>query len=705
MYCHCCGREILFDSKFCPNCGVKLIEDTILEEQKSNKLWADNHQEANNSEDVQRHLRNLGGIIPRREYWLRRLVGTIIDKIVICFFSLIVIYFIGAINYNFFGIIGTFSALFHMTTDSVYSSAIGHVMQNYEGDFMSQHIQEIDSRFKELIGIELIITYLFIIINIIYYVITESLLGSSFGKYLCKLKIANSTDIYYEKITIGKVFLRAFVFFLLISMFIGLRWIIGFNYCVLIVLFFFIMDLTVFFRNQSLLDIFTKTKLLYKPERTSLSTMSGLQIEKDKSKKGKGQNESCEFHPKRKMKMAVCFFYLILSLYSTHCILTYFFADYYNPSNYDGIDYQYNDKESDNYWIKRGSLFPQEKLLCKNRMMFISKKNKDDSIDEFNAFGIYVSTYDGEFEKEYYAGSRKEKIGGYRGQYYEVPIYHRYKYKNSISTYEISNKISIKDDDTDYDAYLANIGRTLGIDANKSACYKTINGKKVLEYYKKSNTKRLITCTNKRIYIIETVSPKEVDLNSLEFFNQFDFNFPTTFDVLILYFILPALLFIVILGLYIHKRNKVINRYAYSLFVVGIISFIVNMVIALCQAYGLYTDLDADNFSVIALAGSLLSASCVSTPLCVFYMRKSKLKWEKDYIVPSLLKRMQYEKIQSNLNKSSYVLYICYPLMILSLLPFGIFIVLLYSIPVILIIAVAISFNKWHQWVKGSKTS
>lgn len=383
---------------------------------------------------------------------------------------------------------------------------------------------------------------------------------------------------------------------------------------------------------------------------------------------------------------------ILISLCLVHKILTYFFGDYYNLSNYDSI--YYNDEGTDNYLRKSGYIyFPSE---------------------HFNALDIGTKYSEGDESSSNFKYSSDVKlISRYGKTGFSNDYFIHYHYINSISTFDINEMMKeYSFYENGNDSILKKMEVALRSNSYNPQ-YTTIHGKKAIKYYVKEKTpiKILITCSNNRMYFLETQSDYRLDYESNIYCSQFFFTTIHTSKDLIIWFILLAILSIIVVSftIFAYRRKGVSNRYAYSLFVVGVISLIVNITIASCQSYFLYTDLYASNLSVYDLMGSLLTASCVSTPLCVFYLRKSRLKWEKDYLVPSLLKRMLYDKIQSKTNKSVFVLCICYPLMVLSLLPFGIYIVLFYSIPVLstisIIMAVIIYFKKWHHWVKGSKTS
>lgn len=696
MYCRNCGKEISDDSKFCQHCGTMLegiiVSESIQEEMKSEVTDTDISQEYVNEEDSNTNQQEADVLTKRIStgaYLGRRLIGTIIDKmalLVICFIAILVI---GSFDLDFYGELGIFSALFHMTIDSVHSTAIGHVMINFPEDYMSQHQLEIDNRFQYLIGLELKITSLFILINLIYYVLCELLLSSSVGKFLCRLKIISAPYYSTARISPSKVFFRALCFLIIIGGIIALRWVVGFNYYVAILLFFLVMDLPVFFKRQSLLDIMSRSKLIYGYNNLSSNSLQSNEkvgvISYYKSKTG-------ELSSHRFTTKIVWLAFFVLSLCSIHIVLSYFFADYLNLSNYDADDH-YLGKGAENDLRKSSFIFFPSERFCALNVGNKFPPDNDFSLPYISADAKFLSKYSikgSEYEYDYYSYSRY------------------YHYVNEITTFDISEMMKrYIFEYTEYDRILKEIEVALRSE-DFDPQYTTINGKKALKYYINSGTptKRLITCANKRLYFFETQSELGYKLEemSYRYCSQFFFNSFHTGKYVISYFLSLIFYFLIVIGFSLYSCNGKVtkNRYALSLFVLSIVSFIINIVIASYQAYGLFTDLIACNSSVYVLAGSLLTVVCVSTPLCVFYWKKSKELWKSDYIVPLFLKN-QYDYIKGKVKKRAYVLYICYPLMALSLLPLGIYIVLLYCVPILIICSILIWFNKWRNWAKASK--
>lgn len=720
MYCKHCGKQIIDDSLYCCFCGCK--QDSIISNNDSN----DTNEKLPigiEEERLEEHVQEEKTItISNLSYLGRRLIGTIIDKIailVICFVAILVI---GGFDFDFFRELGVFSALFQMTTESVHSSAIGHVMANYPGDYMSQHQLEIDEYFSFLLSIELKITSLFVLINIIYYFLLESALGVSVGKYPFRLKLISSSTNTNQKISILKVTMRAISLFVMASLIIALRWLLGFNYYVAIVLFILVLDFPVLFWNKSLIDMVTSTKLVYEPISYSYSSNINNKNIVDERQKSNILYEQHKTTIGRNIKRIGWCFFLIISLYYVHTILSYYFSDYYNPNNYDKENNSYYEKESDNYkrksFMKNYFDYPNERFAMKYMLNPSKSDGKwlDSKIGPLPQ-GHYMSTYTESGRDLYHIGYRRVKRYSYnyrRGEY--VPYddyestYKEYTYHNAISSYDISDYVSLnKEDDTKYNEYLSDIEEKLK-DNNFEYIYSKVDGHKALVYNTNNGkpVKRVIVCANDRAYIISTESIRELENISSNFCSKISVNYHVRkyeYSKVIYAFIVLIVLcgFMIWINAFKYSKSKVKNRYAYTLYWVCLVFGVVNLLIASVQSYGLYSYLSASVSSVFVLIGALLSMVCVSTPLCVFYSKRSIEPWGNDYIVPSILKRNQYNTIKSDVYKKSYVLYICYPLMVLSLLPLGIYIVFLYCIPILLICSGIIWINKWHHWVKFSK--
>ena len=380
---------------------------------------------------------------------------------------------------------------------------------------------------------------------------------------------------------------------------------------------------------------------------------------------------------------------ILVSLLFVHNILTYFFADYYNLSNYGtSFNGDYNESETENHKRKSYAYFPSECFYAKDIGDKYSDGDKSTSEYIYSSDVKLISRY-GKHEYDY--------KNGYR--YYQYYV---------VSTFDISElmKEYSGNEDQKYNTILEKLNLAAK-DYPYNSQFTTIDGKKAIVLYtdNEKSTKRLITCANNRMYFLETSSEYNLEYLFSNYCSQFRFNSMHADRDLICYIISLIAIFILVFSyhLYYYKKGPTANRYSYSLFVISIISFMMNLAIASCLAYSLYTEYYALNTSVYVLAGSLLTAICVSMPLCVFYIKKSKQKWTKDFKVPLLLRNIHYNSLGTDMKRSTYTTIVCIPLMVLSLLPLGIYIVILYCVPLLLIYSIIVSYQRWHSWVKDSK--
>lgn len=652
MYCKHCGKVIADDSRFCSSCGASQdLSSASVPSEEDLKL---------NEQSVK---------VSNSAYLWKRLLGSIIDKMIILYFSLIVIVLICIFDKGFSGELGIFGALFNMTKDSVYSSAIGHVMSFFPNDDMSQHQLEIDSRFQYLIWVELKIAYLFIVINIIYYATCEKLTSSSVGKSSFNLKLVSNPCTSAKNIPISKVLYRASCFFFIASGIISLRWFVGFNYYVVVALFFLIMDLPVLFKRASLLDILTKTKLIsYNKDK----------FPKEEKIRVDYAEEQVIGHPNKVNRESFKIFNIVIYLgliflISLHVYFSLSFAAFKNQSK-DGYMLLYNDTER---FAGCG--------------YYLSNYDEPSDVKEImssdNIFGRHISTLG------FKDGARDIETNQII-----------YKYQCSISTYDISNIMSILgNNEKKYEQCLSLLAQRT--QANETKIKDDI---KALTWNGMGSmpTKFMGVCANGRLYIIKAESEENLNSRSEWLFHLFDFTYyqkikyyQSTFLILGIIIGISCILFFVV-NLKKYKKLPVLNRYAYSLFFLSLLSIFINVIIALVLSYKFY-EVYLENWSIIVLIGTEVTALLTALWLSVFYYRKSKMKWDNDYIVPPFLKNYFYNNMKDDTSKRSFIKWVCYPLMILSLLPCGFYIVFIYSIPLLLLII----YNRWNNWVSASRIS
>lgn len=205
-----------------------------------------------------------------RFYYLKKRMGaTLIDKVILLVASFFLVFAISFIEYilsggyDFISKLGTFSAIFHMSTDWVYNVAVGFVMKNYPGDVPSSHLVEISSCYTNLILIDILYVSLFALINAIYYGFFELKYKATIGKRNMKMSLIRVKNNQGYPITPGRIMLRAAIFFTMIVFSIVFRWLSGYNYYIVIIVFFLLLDIPVLFSQKSLLDILSGTRYIF----------------------------------------------------------------------------------------------------------------------------------------------------------------------------------------------------------------------------------------------------------------------------------------------------------------------------------------------------------------------------------------------------------------------------------------------------------
>lgn len=651
MYCKHCGKEIADDSKFCQHCGaIQELDSTSMHEDEK----VANKQ---NSE------------VSYSSYIWRRILGSAIDKLIILLLCLGITIIISCFDYGFGGKLGIFGGLFQMTKDSVYSAAIGHVMSFYPSDSISLHQLEIDNRFQFLIWLELKIVFLFILINILYYGICEKVISSSIGKSIMNLRLVSVSNSTIEKLTLSKVLYRVLCFFLLISGIIGLRWLLGFNYYIAVVLFFLIMDLPVLFKRASLLDILTKTKLILfikDKSKKEVKTHTGYVEKQVVEDSNKVNRKDCKF--------GIGIFLILIFLISLHVYYSVSYANYkihytVGQHNYNPI---YNVEERFAGCGYHLSKYEESRVVKK-------------LLNSSNILGSHISTL------------------GFQDKVVDYSTW--YQYQCYISTYDISNIIPIIGNvDKIYEECLSQIAQRTQA---KEILLEDSNIKAITWYEKGVvSIKYFGICTNERLYIIETISERNLDYRSNWLLSLFDFSYYPNY----VYYVNSLSILVCLIGIFCilffvvnirkFKSMTIKNRYAYSLFVLSLLSIIINIILACIISYMLEEILfDLAIWSIIILVGAEATAIISSLLLSVFYYRKSKIKWEEYYLVPSVLKNYFFHSLKNDKERKCFYKLVCYPLMILSLLPCGIYIALIFSIPLLMVLF----YNKWCNWASASK--
>lgn len=193
---------------------------------------------------------------------LPRLLGSFIDKFLILI--LFVLVSVAISPYGAPGRLGIYYGL-RNTPPSLYEYIDRGEMSRYGtySEGISKHFQDME-RLESLpphIGytfeLDMSITFMFILLNIIYYVLFESLLSASLGKWIFKGILIDGTN---RRIGIGKALSRGLCGgALMAGTYLFLHLLGGLTNIVVVIIFFLLLDIPVLFTKNSLLDLCTRT--------------------------------------------------------------------------------------------------------------------------------------------------------------------------------------------------------------------------------------------------------------------------------------------------------------------------------------------------------------------------------------------------------------------------------------------------------------
>lgn len=191
-----------------------------------------------------------------------RFIGSIIDKILILF-----IFVFGSIAISPFGAagkLGKYSGLLNVPVSN-YEYIDKAAMNSYGvyNEGVSQYYQDKERLANDpphigsTIELDMSITFAFIILNMVFYILFESILSASPGKRMFKSIILDSAD---DKIGFSKAFTRGLCGGALMGgTYFLLHLVGGLTNIVVVIVFFLLLDLPVFFTKKSLLDLCTGT--------------------------------------------------------------------------------------------------------------------------------------------------------------------------------------------------------------------------------------------------------------------------------------------------------------------------------------------------------------------------------------------------------------------------------------------------------------
>ena len=191
----------------------------------------------------------------------RRLVATLIDKVLILFLFVIValIFCSGPSGVE----LGTFTALTSVkykkieSKRTLYETHLDNKKFSEENGYGEYNINDIKyEHYKTALDVYQKHILIFIMINLLYYSLCEYFFRASFGKKILKCYIRKSDG---SEICNSEIVSRTGILFALFLLAVVLQMFLNLNAYITSILFFGILDFTVFTRQQSLVDKYSDT--------------------------------------------------------------------------------------------------------------------------------------------------------------------------------------------------------------------------------------------------------------------------------------------------------------------------------------------------------------------------------------------------------------------------------------------------------------
>ena len=197
----------------------------------------------------------------------RRFIGSAIDKLIILILFVIVFFIIdshamGKVMYYLIVILQSSPSLY----DNVGEVDISYILFGFCTDFGRDFIQKwyTPDMYEGIVrAFDLNLTFGFIFLNVVYNLVCELKFKASLGKYLLGGIIV---DYFDDKITINDILIRASSAAVLMSLFVGIRFLFDTNYYWVILFFFLVNDIPVFVKGYSLIDRFGKFRYVRRIE-------------------------------------------------------------------------------------------------------------------------------------------------------------------------------------------------------------------------------------------------------------------------------------------------------------------------------------------------------------------------------------------------------------------------------------------------------
>lgn len=604
----------------------------------------------------------------------RRLFGSVMDKLII----LVLFIIIGCIlsPYGFSGDLGTF---------------VGGILKDSPSSFQYTELAAL-KRHDETLNLSLLdfkICFLFILVNVVYYLFGESVVRGSFGKRIFEGIVATKDG---NAIPRYKYILRALTLGVLMALFSYLRYIIDISYTMTIVLFFMILDIPVLISRKSLIDIITNTIYIRR-------TKAQEQTERQTNNADKGNRKTYHLLSKKKvsfLKAGLCIFSLIF-------VILLLFG---GPMSIHNLKFFHKIGGTDIYTLSEDKITTRTKPVLNNRcgpiphgvFQYAIEGNiiANPSVSIPYSISVYdVSSHIENFpNKESYKHllhNFDKRLQAYKRYHFDIM-----SIKNPVWHWWYSSF---------YNLHYTGATRYLFYDA---------------ETYERGS--RTVFFENKKVYILEVKGAEDDNdlatatdnvINEMTTLPLNEYNIRILLGTL-LFLILTVLCFGGILGFYRQAykanitnktANKLIKYSTHMSIISGILSLIISILYAInvgtCPNYVdiYYSPSFPDVPSTLCIVGVISVLLNVTLVIPYIYTRSCHSD-KYDYLIPEKISKWMDKKLTDEREKRSLVALFFYPLYTGLPLPLGIGI-FGYIIPFGVILYISIQIRSLSGWIKA----
>ena len=290
----------------------------------------------------------------------------------------------------------------------------------------------------------------------------------------------------------------------------------------------------------------------------------------------------------------------------------------------------------------------------------------------------------------------KKYTTDYRG------IYQKYKYSRCFSTFDISNELSFfSKEEGVYNTILDNIVNSLKNDYAITPIEDSIEGHRAIVYDVQDEMpmRRVIFCANERMYMLETKSTHDLDKLSYSYCSNLNltpiYKIEKEWDNKV---IMPLYVFFAcaILGIVLNfGRNIFRNSLSKRIVIFNSVMLIVSMVVL-----RILIGVEQNVYPCVYPAwSSMLSVSIFFNSLVISWLiMKSKTEYTINFIVPTWMKRLFYDKLTEERSRRLFLSLVIYPVIVFVATPLCEYAVV-YAIVITLFTIGVVYFNKWSAWL------